>query len=45
MKENKNTLKEMRRTLNDCLNSLRLLEGKRNTSKEFCMISTMITGN
>ena len=29
MKENKNTLKEMRRTLNDCLNSLRLLEGKR----------------
>lgn len=29
MKENKNTLKEMRRTLNDCLISLRLLEGKR----------------
>lgn len=29
IKENKNTLKEMRRTLNDCLNSLRLLEGKR----------------
>lgn len=29
IKENKNTLKEMRCTLNDCLNSLRLLEGKR----------------
>lgn len=29
IKENKNTLKEMRRTLNDCLNSLSLLEGKR----------------
>lgn len=29
IKENKNTLREMRRTLNDCLNSLRLLEGKR----------------
>lgn len=29
MKENKNTLREMRRTLNDCLNSLSLLEGKR----------------
>ena len=29
IKENKNTLREMRRTLNDCLNSLSLLEGKR----------------
>lgn len=29
IKENKNTLREMRRTLNDCLNGLRLLEGKR----------------
>lgn len=29
IKENKNTLKEMRRTLSDCLNSLSLLDGKR----------------
>lgn len=29
IKENKNTLREMRRTLNDCFNSLSLLDGKR----------------